>query len=61
MTSLLSFVILLILITINDLIETDKFGSFFFMTLAIFTNLDLATRENNSEINSPKIATEEVS
>ena len=61
MTTLLSFVILLILITINDLIETDKFGSFFFMSLAIFTNLDLAMRKNNADLNSPKIATEEVS
>ena len=61
MTTLLSFVILLILITINDLIETDKFGSFFFMSLAIFTNLDLATHKNNADLNSPKIATEEVS
>ena len=60
-TTLLSFVTLLILITINDLIETDKFGSFFFMSLAIFTNLDLATRKNNAELNSPKIDTEEVS
>ena len=61
MTSLLSFVTLLILITINDLIETDKFGSFFFMSLAVFTNLDLATRENNADLNSPKIDTEELS
>ena len=41
-TTLLSFVTLLILIIINDLIETDKFGSFFFMSLAIIANLDLA-------------------
>ena len=58
MTTLLSFVTLLILITINDLIETDKFGSFFFMSLAIFTNLDLATRQNNADLSSPKNATE---
>ncbi len=58
MTTLLSFVTLLILITINDLIETDKFGSFFFMSLAVFTNLDLATRQNDNNLNSPKIDTE---
>ena len=41
MATLLSFVTILILIMINDLIETDKIGSFFFMNLAILTNLDV--------------------
>lgn len=41
MAVLLSFVILLILILINDLIETDKFGSFFFMSFALITNADI--------------------
>jgi O-antigen ligase len=41
MAALLSFVTILILIMINDLIETDKIGSFFFMNLAILTNLDV--------------------
>ena len=40
-----SFIIILILLIINDLIETDKFGSFFFMSLAMLTNLDISTRE----------------
>ena len=40
MAVLLSFVTILILILINDLIETDKIGSFFYMNLAILTNLD---------------------
>jgi O-antigen ligase len=40
MASLLSFVIILILNLINDLIETDKIGSFFFMTMAILVYLD---------------------
>ena len=43
MTTVISFVILLILLLINDLVETDKFGSFFFMTMAIITNLDIAS------------------
>ena len=43
MAALLSFVTILILILINDLIETDKIGSFFFMNLAILTNLDVLT------------------
>ena len=41
MATLLSFVTILILIMINDLLETDKIGSFFFMNLAILTNLDV--------------------
>jgi O-antigen ligase len=41
MAALLSMVTILILIIINDLIETDKIGSFFYMNLAILTNMDL--------------------
>jgi O-antigen ligase len=41
LATLLSFVIVLILNLINDIIETDKVGSFFFMSLAIIANLDL--------------------
>jgi O-antigen ligase len=41
MAALLSMVTILILILINDLIETDKIGSFFYMNLAILTNMDL--------------------
>jgi hypothetical protein len=32
----------------NDMIETDKVGSFFFFSMAIFINLDL---KNKSEYN----------
>ena len=45
MAVLLSFVTILILILINDLIETDKIGSFFFMNMAILINLDVLTKE----------------
>jgi O-antigen ligase len=45
MATLLSMVTILILITINDLIETDKIGSFFYINLAILTRMDL---ENES-------------
>lgn len=45
MATLLSFVTILILIMINDLIETDKIGSFFFMNLAILANLDVASED----------------
>jgi O-antigen ligase len=41
MASILSMVVILMLISINDLIETDKVGSFFYLNLAILTNMDL--------------------
>jgi O-antigen ligase len=41
MATMLSMVTILILIAINDLIETDKIGSFFYMNLAILTNMDV--------------------
>jgi O-antigen ligase len=45
MMLLLSFIAILILCVINDLIETDKVGSFFFMILAMLVNLDLSSRQ----------------
>ncbi|MDZ7877953.1 MAG: O-antigen ligase family protein [Saprospiraceae bacterium] len=41
MASMLSMVTILILIVINDLIETDKIGSFFYLNLAILTSMDV--------------------
>ncbi len=41
----LSFVIILSVLLINDLIETDKVGAFFFLMLAIIVNWDLKTKE----------------
>ncbi len=41
MTVLLVFVSILQILLINDMIETDKIGSFFFMMLAFVTNLDI--------------------
>ncbi|MCB0579406.1 MAG: O-antigen ligase family protein [Phaeodactylibacter sp.] len=41
MMALLSLVIILSLLIINDLIETDKVGPFFFMNLALLINMDL--------------------
>jgi hypothetical protein len=46
--ALQAFVIILILILINDMIETDKVGSFFFITLAMLTNSDLKMRQNEA-------------
>jgi O-antigen ligase len=48
MTVLLSFVIILMLIIINDLIESDKIGPFFFMNLAVLVNLDKANDTMNT-------------
>ena len=56
MATLLSFVILLLLILINDLIETDKFGSFFFMSLALIASLDSASLHPTEEV--PTLTTE---
>ncbi|MEL6720627.1 MAG: O-antigen ligase family protein, partial [Bacteroidota bacterium] len=41
MTTVLSFSIIMITLIINDLIETDKIGSFFFILLALLVNFDL--------------------
>jgi O-antigen ligase len=48
LATLLSFVIVLILNLVNDIIETDKIGSFFFLSLALITNLDFNTSEAKS-------------
>ncbi|MEN0004601.1 MAG: O-antigen ligase family protein [Bacteroidota bacterium] len=41
MAALLSLIVLMTLQLINDLVETDKIGPFFFIALAIIVNLDL--------------------
>lgn len=45
----LSVFVILVLCVINDLIETDKIGSFFFMHLAMLVNFDLLARRQNAE------------
>ncbi len=50
----LSFVIILSVLLINDLIETDKVGSFFFLMLAIIVNWDLKT-QNSAVLEQPKV------
>lgn len=44
MTTTLSFAIILIVLIINDLIETDKIGTLFFLQLALLVNFDLQKR-----------------
>jgi O-antigen ligase len=45
MIYLLSLIILAGLLIMNDLVETDKFGSFFFMCLALLVNADLVIKK----------------
>lgn len=50
MMAALCVVIILVMMLINDLLETDKVGPFFFMSLAILVNLDLRGRRSGSEL-----------
>jgi len=45
MALLLSVVVINTLLIINDLIETDKIGSFFFISLALLINIHLINRK----------------
>lgn len=51
MAVLLSLIIIDALLLINDMIETDKVGPFFFISIAILVNQDL---ENKRRLSSPK-------
>lgn len=51
MASLLSIICILLLLLINDLIETDKIGPFFFLSLVFLVNTDLY---NSSQPTAPK-------
>ena len=46
MAVLLSMVVIDSLLLINDLIETDKIGTLFFLNIAILINMDLANRRD---------------
>lgn len=52
MTLLLCMVIIDAFLIINDLVETDKVGSFFFMCMALLVNMDLANQKEKSAIKS---------
>ncbi len=41
LSALLSFVLIVILMLMNDFVETDKIGSLFFINLALIVNMDL--------------------
>ena len=42
--ALLSFIIIISVLIINDLIETDKVGPFFFITMALLVNWDIKSK-----------------
>jgi O-antigen ligase len=46
MAALLTTVIIDGLLVMNDLVETDKIGSFFFLCMAILVRADLANRRS---------------
>ena len=48
MASCLSIIVVATLILINDMIETDKVGSFFFMAIATIVNVDLKNQRKPS-------------
>jgi O-antigen ligase len=50
MAGLMSFVVILSLLLINDMIETDKVGPFFFLSLVIITNMDLKSQEVEEDL-----------
>ncbi len=45
MAALLSFILIDLLMLMNDMVETDKIGSFFFMSMAIIINIDLKNKD----------------
>jgi O-antigen ligase len=52
MTALLTILVILGLQLINDLLETDKIGPFFFFSLAMLVNADIANRKERKEFQS---------
>lgn len=52
MMAMLSLLIILSLLLINDLIETDKVGAFFFINLAMLTNLGLKEKGGHIPANA---------
>lgn len=49
MGAMLSLIVINAFLLINDMIETDKMGSFFFMNLAIIINVDLLNRKEREK------------
>ncbi|MBV6655608.1 MAG: O-antigen ligase family protein [Mameliella sp.] len=53
MMAILCIIIISVMQLINDLVETDKVGPFFFMSLAILVNLDLKYQRTLKESDKP--------
>lgn len=53
MGAYMSVIVIVLLLIINDLIETDKVGSFFFICLAILVNIDIQQKKKISQASSP--------
>ena len=47
MMAILTTVVIDGLLLMNDLVETDKIGSFFFLCMALIVNMDLQNRKEN--------------
>jgi hypothetical protein len=45
----LSLVVINAILMINDMIETDKTGTFFFFCIALLVSLDLKNKRQNAE------------
>ena len=58
MMAMLCIIIISVMQLINDLLETDKVGPFFFMSLAMLINIDLRERqlepEAQTEVDAPQ-------
>lgn len=53
MTVTLSFITILMLLLINDMVETDKVGTFFFLCMAVIVNVDLENKNLIKNQDSP--------
>jgi len=49
LAAMLCFVLIDLLMLMNDFVETDKIGSLFFMSIAILVNIDLGNRKNEEQ------------
>ena len=47
LSAMLCFVLIDLLMLMNDFVETDKIGSLFFMSIAMLVNIDLGNRAQN--------------
>lgn len=54
LTALASLVVIHVMQTMNDLLETDKVGPFFFMSIAILANIDRLNQQDLTAEASPK-------